>query len=456
MAASNVQMDYIWGDDDETQTFAHAHDGKGAGLIFRILRDGRRPKSLASRIVACFHELPVASSSETFQDRSEMRKVLDESIRLAWPDCAHASKVPSTIVDLVCEDEDRMDWRMQDEPELYQQYLSSLLEANHVSVSHPTERGCEFVDQGDLIMIERLPGRGASAVVMRRSSDGEDKSRYVFKGPGFGDFLASRKDFAHIRDMFYHSVKTITSIPPHPNILPPAPILVVARFPADESHQLVCGSLYPFMSRGTLDDHVTRSKENNDCLKLRDKARWCLQLCSAVAHTHHAAHTYHMDIKPANVLVDDEGNAVLIDWEQSGAPTYTLAPEANGEWDVEEVEIPGALPRLAYTRYEGPRRVNMTFGRPAWNVFPEWSERWPRACAAAEVFSVGRTMWMLLQEVTQKDIEDLAADKIIVSWDEDTDIPECWREVVMKCMEKDPNERIKLTELVAFWEEQQI
>jgi serine/threonine protein kinase len=172
--------------------------------------------------------------------------------------------------------------------------------------------------------------------------------------------------------------------------------------------------------------------------------------------THHIAHTYHMDIKPANFLVDNQGNTILIDWEQSGEPLYTLAPEANGEWNVDEVDRLSAHPRLLYTPYKGPARVKLPKGRPAWNVFPEWSRRWPRACEAAEVFSLGRTMRMLVQEVPQEDIEDLDPEEIVVTWDEDTGcISDQWKAVVMRCLERDPNKRSGLTDFVRFWEGQQ-
>jgi thiamine kinase-like enzyme len=46
----------------------------------------------------------------------------------------------------------------------------------------------------------------------------------------------------------------------------------------------------------------------------------------AIAHTHRVMRTFHMDIKPGNLIVDDEENLLLIDWEQSGAPATTLAP----------------------------------------------------------------------------------------------------------------------------------
>jgi len=52
-------------------------------------------------------------------------------------------------------------------------------------------------------------------------------------------------------------------------------------------------------------------------------------------------HTFHMDIKPGNLIVNDEENLLFIDWEQSGAPATTLAPEADGAWDVNEQDTNG-------------------------------------------------------------------------------------------------------------------
>lgn len=67
------------------------------------------------------------------------------------------------------------------------------------------------------------------------------------------------------------------------------------------------------------------------------------------------------------------GYAILVDWEQSGVPLWTLAPEANGDWDVEEISQLGGSSKLVYTRYNGPVRVNLAMGRPKLNVFPQWS-----------------------------------------------------------------------------------
>jgi hypothetical protein len=64
---------------------------------------------------------------------------------------------------------------------------------------------------------------------------------------------------------------------------------------------------------------------------------------------------------------------------------------------------------------------------------------------------------MLLQEVPQEDVADLDHKSIIVDWNEDAaDIPGTWKAVVMSCLELDPNKRIRLTDLVKFWELQQM
>ena len=75
---------------------------------------------------------------------------------------------------------------------------------------------------------------------------------------------------------------------------------------------------------------------------------------------------------------------------------------------------------------------------------------YPRTLEATEVFSLGRTMWMLLEQVTQSEVEDLG--KVVVSWsDMVKDIPEDWKGIVSRCLDADPNERIGLLELVEFW-----
>ncbi|KAH8743741.1 hypothetical protein F5883DRAFT_609990 [Diaporthe sp. PMI_573] len=315
-------------------------------------QDAARPQSIASRIVTCFHKLPVRSSNETFSEHAAMHTAFGNAVRQAWPNNIFAAAAPDAIVNLNSKAKEGINWRVQYESTLYQQYLCALLLVNFLLINNATQQNYEYIDRQDLILFYYLSERGTLAVV-RRVLTVESDLLYILKGIKFVDFLTSRDEFIYNRDVFYYTIQTLALMPPHPNILSPPRILVVASYLGNKGKAV------------------------------------CLQISSAVIHIHHIAHTYYMDIKLANFLVDDHGNTILINWEQSGAPLYTLAPEADGKWDVDEVDGLNAPPRL-------------------------WSRRWPRACKAAEVFSLGRTMWMLLQEVPQEDVKDLDPKEIVV------------------------------------------
>jgi serine/threonine protein kinase len=176
------------------------------------------------------------------------------------------------------------------------------------------------------------------------------------------------------------------------------------------------------MKNGSLDGVIEKHETTKARLPLPDKAKWCHQMAIALSHTHFNANIYNMDIKPNNFLLDANNDLILIDWEQSGASASTLACEANGCWDVETTEADEAsgpsTPTLVYQKYEGPPRQNL-WSWPQWNVFPIWRVECPAALEKTGVFSLGRTKWILLNQVAS--IEDTTS----ITWDETTsDIPQ--------------------------------
>ncbi|KAL8745462.1 MAG: hypothetical protein Q9190_002399 [Brigantiaea leucoxantha] len=449
----NVEGDLIWGDDGESEVFAqvHSHD---LCIIFRFSWNSKFPQSLPSRIVTCFHELPAKDACETFPDRASMREALYSSIRGVWDQCTRHPSVTSADVTIeIYEDAERQtQWRISHES-LYDQYVESLLPISGLFTDKEAElQAYNTIDYSSLVHIRHPGGRGRTAVV--RSSE----TLYVFKGVDFGLFLESQANFKLQKDVCYHEIRTISSLPAHPNIVAPSNTFVTVRKIDDDQQAFVCGALYPFMEHGTVEDQIQNAQATGARLPLISKAAWCFQMASAIAHAHFTAHTFHMDIKPANFVLNAHKDLILIDWEQSGAPLYTLAPEADGSWDVKEMTIGSskagtaepAEPKLVYEKYSGPHRENLAWGQPKWNVFPSWRDHYPRALNAAEVFSLGRTMWMLLEEVTQSEVEEL--DEVIVSWSAFADdIPEDWKGVVSRCLDPDPNKRVELSELVDFW-----
>ncbi|ERF73703.1 hypothetical protein EPUS_00957 [Endocarpon pusillum Z07020] len=246
-------------------------------------------------------------------------------------------------------------------------------------------------------------------------------------------------------------------MPRHPNIICPPEILVVTSKIQDGGQMFLCGTLYPFMKNDSLDQVVNKSPITKTRLPLKDKAKWCHQLASALSHTHFKANTYHINIKLGNFLLNDDEDLFVTDWEESEAPSSTLAPEANGCWDVESIRKPRrtagdsstSTSMFVYKKYEGTPRQHL-WSWPEWNVFPTWREECPEALEKAEVFSLGRTMWMVLGQVASTC--DIDVDSM-VSWDESaSDIPQHWKHLVPRCVEADPNKRIGLSELTGCCE----
>jgi serine/threonine protein kinase len=449
----------IWGDDDETTTFAKSFN-EDLCLIFRFSLDAQLPQSLSRRIAACFHNLPVQDQRQSFADRESMRVAVRSLIHQVWPLCTMdpSIRLQDVVVDINEDPMQQIQWRVCHEA-IFTQYVESLLPQCDLFTGNPKVLPGDantygYINYSTLALMQILGGRANSQLV--RSPEGPGKL-YVFKGLDFSFFLGNAVDFPHERDAFYHSLQITSSIPRHPNIITPPELLVVAT-KLQDPQMFICGTLYPFMKNGSLNGVIEKAEATKMRLPPSEKAKWCHQMALALSHTHFKANTYHMDVKLSNFLLDYNRDLILIDWEQTGASRSTLAPEANGCWDVETNIKPrtdneassASASTLIYTKYAGPTRQNL-WSWPEWNVFPIWRQECPKALEKAEAFSLGRTMWMLLQQVASIDETEEVS---WISWDETTsDIPQSWKEIIARCVDLDPNKRIGLVELTRFWEE---
>ena len=106
----------------------------------------------------------------------------------------------------------------------------------------------------------------------------------------------------------------IGAMPSHPNIIAPKNILVTAKATTEDSEdRRICGSLTPFLESGSLHSQIENANSVGNTLPLPMKANWCLQMASAINHTHSEGRTYHMEIKPSNMLLDSNHNLLVID-----------------------------------------------------------------------------------------------------------------------------------------------
>ena len=459
LEALGVQGEWIWGNDLETIVFAQAF-GHGKTSIFRFTLDSRQPpQCLTTRIVNCYHDLTVDSASAKFPDRPSMRTAIWSTIAEVWTKCIEqpAIKDPDVIIDIydggTIDVPSRTTWSLCHD-DIFNDFVHLLLPPSQLLVKQPMDT----VDFTSLTRLEQLGGRGCTTLVHTVS---DPNSQSVFKGIDFRTFL-NLYESGHIQEevkTYYRSMERVSSMPPHPNIMTPAKALVTICKTGDD-RPVVCGTLHALLPNGNLGSHIESNNDAGERIPPSCKALWCYQMALAIAHTHFVAHTYHMDIKPGNFLLNANHHLVLIDWEQIDAPITTAAPEIDGTWDVKEIPAAeGTTPTLRYTKYTGPARRNMPESTPGssgwnvWNVFPVWQEQCPKALEGAEVFSLGRCMWMLLRQPDMDAFEDITrTEEVVEDWACSDDIPAHWKRVVGDCLKRSPNERISLRELLEFWD----
>jgi serine/threonine protein kinase len=102
------------------------------------------------------------------------------------------------------------------------------------------------------------------------------------------------------RERFLREVRTLATLD-HPNILP---VLEVG----EEGSVLYL--VMPFYHRGTLNDLL---KPRTPPLPLAEVERLLAQVCAAVGYAH-ARHIAHLDLKPENMLLHEDGRLVLSDF----------------------------------------------------------------------------------------------------------------------------------------------
>ena len=66
----------------------------------------------------------------------------------------------------------------------------------------------------------------------------------------------------------------------------------------------------PYLAGGSLQDYVKK----HGTLSEHEAMKYVKQIANALKYMHEEQHICHYDVKPANILLDDKGNAVLIDF----------------------------------------------------------------------------------------------------------------------------------------------
>jgi hypothetical protein len=113
-------------------------------------------------------------------------------------------------------------------------------------------------------------------------------------------------------------------------VVSPNPYMTSGRC---DQPSVVSGVLLKYYAGGSLQNILSKNQA-----AMYPWKRWGIQIATALSCFHTARRT-HMDIKPSNVVLDAEGNAVLIDISGIGGMTYEWrAPEVRDE--LSPLELP--------------------------------------------------------------------------------------------------------------------
>lgn len=146
-------------------------------------------------------------------------------------------------------------------------------------------------------VLERLLGHGgSSAVYLARSQEGEQRVAIKVFLPRATLTIETQRDFYR---RFLHEAEAASKLH-HPHVLP------ILDFGSQDGLPYI---IMPYMPGGTLRDAVVQYGP----LSLADAQRYLEQIADALDFAH-AQGFVHCDVKPANVLLDGDGNALLADF----------------------------------------------------------------------------------------------------------------------------------------------
>ncbi len=131
----DIKTTLISGDEHGTSVFATSYSDD-LSILFTFPLEPWRPKSINSRVVACFHEFNVIDPEFSFPSRKDMRQVLYASIAQIWRDCASHPliRLPDVVVQLREKSDGTIVWRVSHESS-YREYVESLMPSELVHSS---------------------------------------------------------------------------------------------------------------------------------------------------------------------------------------------------------------------------------------------------------------------------------------------------------------------------------
>jgi hypothetical protein len=226
----------------------------------------------------------------------------------------------------------------------------------------------------------------------------------------------------------YHELKTLCTLQSHPNVIA-HPLHIVRKTCKFGGKKAIMGFTTFFHSKGSLRDLLPQLRIHNQ-LEQSDQLKWSVQLAAALEHLRHSSGTYYPDLRLDNIVLSENSNIVMIDFEQRGVWCEFAAPEVNSIEYIRFIAIDEEVEDEIREKYEGilgslvPNFRDLEADRytnPADGHNIPWVALSATEQEAAEVYMLGRVLWCIFEGVSgpQK-----AAVWQSYPWEPDLEFPE--------------------------------
>lgn len=274
----------------------------------------------------------------------------------------------------------------------------------------PVENFPPSIDITDLEFVTQLHD---SVCVVR--SGGDVGTGIKGEGEGDGEQLIL-KALSSSNRYLYHELKILLTMPPHPNIMS-RPIHIITKQCNFGNKKGIIGFTLFYHRTSSIRDLIPWMRIHNK-LKVQDQTKWAIQLTSALIHIREMAKTYYPDLRLDNVVLSEEGDAVMVDFEQRGVWCEFGSPEVNNiEFlrilacdDPSEFTGSDAEPTIGEELRVGYSELlkrlvpnwaelyfNSDYNNPSQGYNIAWKALTPAQQEAAEVYMLGRVLWCLFE-----------------------------------------------------------
>ena len=205
----------------------------------------------------------------------------------------------------------------------------------------------------------------------------------------------------------YHELKILSTISPHPNVIP-RPVHIVKKTCQFGAKKAIAGFTTAYQPKGSLRDILPQLHIHGQ-LHAAKQFKWSIQLTTALEHLRSTTGTYYPDLRLDNVVLSANDDIIMVDFEQRGVWCEFAAPEVNS---FEYIRLVAVEERISedvrdkyqdilsdlvpdYTHFEDDQYTNPENG---YNL--SWVCLSPAEQEAAEVYMLGRVLWCIFEGVS--------------------------------------------------------